>query len=64
MSKRSNKKEGMVVPLRVPAEMGKRIKAIAQKNHLSEADIMRLAIERGFVAVEKMFEPQEVATAA
>lgn len=52
----------MVVPLRVPPDMGTQIKKIAHANHLSEADIMRLAIERGITAVERMFaKPEQVA---
>lgn len=61
MSRKAKKFESQIVPLRVPVEMQKRIRFLAAKNHLSDADIMRLAIERGFDAVERMLEPQKQA---
>jgi predicted DNA-binding protein len=57
MSKKRSKIEGAApIPLRVPEEMRKAVRALAEKSSLSDADIMRLAIERGLCAVEKMFE--------
>jgi predicted DNA-binding protein len=59
MSKKRNKSAGSVVqPLRVPADMQKQIRTLSEKARLSDADIMRLAIERGLGQVEKMFAPQ------
>ena len=43
------------MPLRVPPDMQKQIRAISDKARLSDADVMRLAIDRGIAAVEKMF---------
>ena len=45
----------VVMPLRVPPDMQKQIRAISDKARLSDADVMRLAIDRGIAAVEKMF---------
>lgn len=44
------------IPLRLPEDMKIRAAEIAQKSGLSLADILRLSIERGVPAVEKMFE--------
>jgi predicted DNA-binding protein len=64
MSKKRSK-EGAVttVPLRVPEDMQSKIRGLATKSRLSDADIMRLAIERGIGQVEKMFEPAETQAA-
>ena len=61
MSRRNHKhppKPGMShpIPLKVPLDMQAAIKRVAHASTLSEADIMRLAIERGLAVVEKMFE--------
>lgn len=56
MSKKRSKSTNAPVPLRVPPDMQSKIRALSQKTTLSDADIMRLAIERGLGAVEKMFE--------
>jgi predicted DNA-binding protein len=56
--KRSKTPDAIVVPLRVPPDMQKQIRGLSEKARLSDADIMRLAIERGIGAVERMFEPQ------
>lgn len=61
MSKKRSK--DMVVPLRVPEEIRTRVKEAAALSKLSEADIMRLSIERGIAAVEKMFEAPETQAA-
>lgn len=42
--------------------MHKQVRKVAEKSGLSDAAIMRLAIERGITAVEKMFEPEKQAT--
>ncbi|MDE2101279.1 MAG: hypothetical protein KGL39_28795 [Patescibacteria group bacterium] len=64
MSRKRSKLPGTVVmPLRVPTNTHKQIRALSDKTRLSDADIMRLAIERGIGAVEKMFETP-AATAA
>ena len=52
---RSKTANAVVVPLRVPPEMQQQIRSLSDKARLSDADIMRLAIERGISAVEKMF---------
>lgn len=44
------------VPLRIPGDMQEHVRKVSQKARLSDADIMRLAIERGLGAVEQMFE--------
>ena len=54
--KRSKTPDAVVVPLRVPPDMQKQIRTISDRSRLSDADIMRLAIERGIGQVEKMFE--------
>lgn len=52
---RSKTPNAVVVPLRVPPEMQKQIRTLSDKARLSDATIMRLSIERGIAAVEKMF---------
>jgi lambda repressor-like predicted transcriptional regulator len=59
MKTKTEKPPAQVVPLRVPPDMGLRIRKLARNNHLSDADIMRMALDRGFPAVERMFAPQE-----
>ena len=62
MSKKRNKLAGSVVlPLRVPGDMQKRIRSLSDKSRLSDADIMRMAIERGMARVEQMFETADSA---
>lgn len=60
MSKKRSKMTGTVVmPLRVPGDLQKQIRTLSDKARLSDADIMRLAMERGMSAVEQMFAPAE-----
>jgi predicted DNA-binding protein len=60
MSKKRSKTAGaVVIPLRVPEDLQKQIRTLSNKARLSDADIMRLAIERGINAVETMFAPAE-----
>jgi hypothetical protein len=56
--KRSNKPPRVVVPISVPEDMKVRIRSLSDKVRLSDADVMRMAIDRGLGLVEKMFEPQ------
>jgi len=57
MSKKRSKMAGMamIVPLRVPADLRARVKVVKENSRLSEADIMRLSIDRGLGQVEEMF---------
>lgn len=56
MSKERSKKSGpAVIPIRMPDDMQAKVKALSQKARLSDADIMRMALDRGLEAVEKMF---------
>lgn len=65
MSRKSKQLQGdMVVPLKVPEDMRKRVRALAEGARLSDADIMRLSIERGIAAVEQMFETHNQQKAA
>jgi len=48
-----------IIPLNVPGDMRKRIRVASDKARLSDADIMRLAIDRGIGLVEKMFHREE-----
>lgn len=60
MSKKRSKTEGTVVqPLRVPLDMHKRIRVLADRQRLSDADVMRMAIDRGITLVEEMFQHGE-----
>jgi predicted DNA-binding protein len=61
---RYQKPKNPIVPLRVPLEMGQRIRTLAEHNHLSDADIMRLAIDRGLRMVEEMLERKPEKTKA
>jgi predicted DNA-binding protein len=65
MSKKQNKTPAdfVILPLRVPGDMQKRIRGLAEKSRLSDADITRLAIERGLGKVERMFETADTAAA-
>ena len=50
------------VPLRIRQDMEQAVRELALKSRLSDADIMRMAIERGLGAVERMFaEPEKEA---
>jgi predicted DNA-binding protein len=54
--KRSSKTGGgVVIPLRIPKPVHTRIRDISEKVHLSNADVMRMAIERGLGSIDKMF---------
>jgi predicted DNA-binding protein len=59
----SRKAKKHVVPLIVPDDMQQKLDALKAKSGLSKADLMRLAMERGIGAVEKMFEQPETAAA-
>ena len=52
---RIKKANSAVIPVRMPEDMQKQIRTLSDRARLSAADIMRLAIERGMAAVEKMF---------
>lgn len=58
MSKKNKPAGQQIVPLRVPEDMRLKIRKVSDQARLSDADIMRLAIERGLDAVERMFEAQ------
>jgi predicted DNA-binding protein len=55
--------DAVVIPLRVPGDMQKKIRDLSTKSRLSDADIMRLAIERGLARVEEMFQTSETVAA-
>lgn len=57
--KRSKTKDAVVMPLRVPQDMQKQIRTLSDRARLSDADIMRMAIDRGLAAVEKIFAKSE-----
>lgn len=65
MKRRNTKSTGksLIVPLRVPEDMQDKIRSLSGRARLSDADIMRMAIDRGLNAVEKMFEPEETKAA-
>ena len=54
--KRSNISGDQILPLRVPEDMRKRVRKCSDQARLSDADIMRMSIDRGISVVEKMFE--------
>lgn len=62
-NKRSKNPDSMPVALRIPKDMAKKVRIVSDKSRLSDADVMRLAIERGLGQVEKMFETQEAVAA-
>jgi len=47
MSTKSEESYMVVMPLRVPKNLRKRIRPLAKKTYLSDDDIVRLAIEKG-----------------
>ena len=47
MSAKSEESHMIVMALRVPKDLRKRIRPLANKTHLSDDDIVRLAIEKG-----------------
>ncbi len=62
--KRSKNPDGsIVVPLRVPGDMQRKIRSLSDKSRLSDAAIMRLAIERGLTRVEEMFQTVDTVAA-
>ncbi len=65
MSKESKAKKqlGHPIPLKISRELESQLRTLSQKTNLSMADLMRLSIERGFVAVEKMLEQPAEQTA-
>lgn len=63
MSRERNKSNPVTIPIRMPGDMQTKIKAISKKSRLSEADVMRMALERGLTTVEKMFEQPASAAA-
>ena len=58
MTKPADSPAPVIVPLRLTREMDNEIQRVATAASLSKADIMRLAMERGIEAVEKMFKIQ------
>lgn len=54
MSKKKSK-TGAVVGIRLPEDMQEKVRAISAKSRLAEADVMRMALDRGLSAVEKLF---------
>jgi len=50
-----------VIPVRLPDDLQTRIRELSKKSRLSDQDVMRMALDRGLSAVEKMFEPAEQA---
>jgi predicted DNA-binding protein len=64
MSRKRIKTEGaLVIPLRVPVDMHARIRKLSDQARLSDADIMRMSIERGITRVEEMFRKPETQAA-
>jgi predicted DNA-binding protein len=55
MSKKRSKNPA-VIPIRMPEDLQEKIKGISKKSRLSEADIIRMSLDRGLSAVENMFE--------
>jgi predicted DNA-binding protein len=47
MRNKSKESHRVVMSLRIPADMQKRIRPLAKNTQLSDDDIVRLAIERG-----------------
>lgn len=57
-----NRSTAATIPIRLPGDIRAKVKALSKKSRLSDNDIMRMALERGLTAVEKMFdEPKAVA---
>jgi len=63
MSNKNKPAKNQIVPLRVPGELAGKIRTISKKAGLSDAAVMRLAMERGLDRVEAMFEPAAKAAA-
>jgi predicted DNA-binding protein len=61
MSRKHGKGALKPVPVNIPPGMDSEVTKLAAKSGLTKAAIMRLAIERGLGAVEKMFEPHQKA---
>jgi len=53
--KQSKTTKTVVIPLRLPRDMHQQIRTLSAKTNLTDAAIMRLAIERGLANVETMF---------
>lgn len=53
-----------ILPLRVPEDMRVKVRDMATRTRLSDADIMRMAIDRGLVKLEEMFAEQPTIKAA
>jgi hypothetical protein len=60
---RVKKPANSVIPIRMPGDMETKIKHLSQKSRLSDQDIMRMALDRGLTALEKMFEQPPAAAA-
>lgn len=52
-----------VVPIRLPDDVGVKVKELSQSNHLSEQDILRMALVRGLPVLEKLLANPETAAA-
>jgi len=51
-----------VVPIRLPEDMGAKVKTLSRENHLSEQDILRMALDRGLPVLEKLLlQPDKAA---
>lgn len=59
MSKKAKIKGEQILPLRVPEDMRLKVRDLATRTRLSDADIMRMAIDRGLGRLEEMFSPPE-----
>lgn len=55
MSKRNKSLSGpQIVPLRLPEDMRIKVRELSKKSRLSDADIMRMAIDRGLGSLETL----------
>lgn len=51
-----------IIPIRVPEDLRKRVRQVAIKGHTNDSHVLKLSIERGIAAVDKMFDmPVETA---
>jgi hypothetical protein len=53
---KARKQKTAVIPFRMPEDMQKAVRKVATQARLSDADIMRMALDRGLPVLEKMFE--------
>jgi hypothetical protein len=63
MPRKSPETKPIVVPLKMPPQLKADIERVTKKSrHLTEQAVMKLALEKGLDAVEKMFaKPEEQA---